>query len=375
MAEEAENGQEKTERPTEKRLREAREKGQVARSRELATAAVFVSAVVATLAAGGWMAAAAARWMRAGLALDPGRLGDTSTLAGRFADSLLDLLWTVSPVLLAALLGALLAPLAMGGIRFSGKAIVPKPDKLDPIKGLKRIYGRDGLAELVKSLLRVLLIAALSGAAIVSIAPEFVRLMHQPLGPAAGHGFAMAIRVTLAMSAGLLLLAALDVPYQLWSHRRKLMMTRQELRDELKETEGRPEVKAKIRRQQQAMAQRRMMEAIPGADVVLVNPTHYAVALAYDGQRMRAPRVVAKGAGPIAQAIRDRAEQHRVPIVSAPPLARVLYRHVEIGQEIPVTLYSAVAQILGYVHQLRAWRRYGGRMPDPPALDAIDEGR
>ncbi|PKM01595.1 MAG: flagellar biosynthesis protein FlhB, partial [Gammaproteobacteria bacterium HGW-Gammaproteobacteria-7] len=267
MAEESESGQEKTEEPTHKRLTDAREKGQMARSRELATAAVFGFATLAVWGFGETMAQSAGQWLRACLSLEPGSWNDANFLTSRFGVLMASLLTAVSPILLASLIGAFVGPTALGGIRFSAKAITPDLTKLDPAKGLKRIYGTDGLAELVKSIFRVLLIAGISGATIVVIAPQFIGLMHEPLGNAAGHGFQLMLWVMFAICAGLLVLAGADTPYQLWSHRKKLRMTRQELRDEMKETEGRPEVKGKIRRLQQMMAQGRMMEAVPSADV------------------------------------------------------------------------------------------------------------
>lgn len=374
MAQESEDGQEKTEQPSEKKLREAREQGQIARSRELATVAVFGMATLVLMGMGGWMGRAAAGWMRDALTLEPGLAGQGRGLLSRFGELLAGLLAAVSPLILACLVAGFIAPVLMGGLHFSAKPLVPDLTKLDPLKGLKRIYGRDGLAELLKSILRVLLIAGVAAATIHAIAPRFIGLVHQSLEPAAAEGFALVLRVMLAIGGGLLLLAAIDVPYQRWSHRQKLMMTRQELLDEFKETEGRPEVKARIRRVQQEVSQRRMMQAVPTADVILVNPTHYAVALKYEAGKMRAPRVVAKGVDEVARIIREVAERNAVPIVSAPPLARALYRQVKIGQEIPVTLYAAVAQILGYVFQLRAWRRHGGRMPELPEVKLPDAG-
>lgn len=372
MAEESESGQEKTEEPTEKRLREAREKGQVARSKELGTAAVFVVGTFALLAFGGWMAGAAGDWMRHALSFEPGIADVGRGLPARFGELLLRLLFAIWPLVAACFLASFIPPALMGGFNFSSKALVPDLKKLDPLKGLKRIYGRDGAMELFKSVLRVLFISGFAAIAMIWAAPRFVTLMHQPLGPAAADGFGLALRTMIAMGVGLMVLAAIDAPYQRWSHRKKLMMTRQELRDELKETEGRPEVKAKIRRLQQEMSQRRMMEDVPRADVILVNPTHYAVALRYTAGQTRAPVLLAKGTDEIARIIREIGEKHRVPIVSSPPLARALYRQVDIGREIPVDLYAAVAQILSYVYQLRAFRQHGGRLPEPPQVD-VDE--
>lgn len=366
MAQESEDGQEKTEEPTEKRLRESREKGQVARSKELATAAIFGMATAVLLAFGGWLSARGGRWMREAMDFQLYREGGQIDLPARFGELLGQAFIAVSPLILACLAACFVAPALMGGFNFATKALTPDLKKIDPLKGLKRIYGRDGLVELLKSIGRVLLVAGLAGAAVIYAAPRFVGLVNQPLGEAAADGFRLVFLTMIAIAVGLFLLAAIDMPYQLWSHRQKLKMTRQEVREELKQTEGRPEVKAKIREAQQMLSQRRMMEDIPVASVVLVNPTHFAVALKYQAGTTRAPLVVAKGVDEIARVIREVADRHGVPIVSSPALARSLYRQVDIGREIPVQLYSAVAQILSYVYQLRAVRRHGGEAPELP---------
>ena len=375
MAEGEDSGQDRTEEPTEKRLREAREQGQVPRSRELSTAAVFGAAAITFFSLGGWMGQRATTWLSDYLSGFHESRADTARLSTHFFVALGDLLWIAMPIAGACVLAGILAPLMLGGLSWSNKPLTPDFSKLDPIKGLKRIYGREGLAELLRSLLRVAVIGGFGSYTILGAAPELVALMHEPLEAAVGHGFRLALSIVVAMAIGLLLIALLDVPYQLWSHRQKLLMTRQQLRDEMKESEGSPEVKGKIRRLQQEVSQRRMMEAIPQADAVLVNPTHYAVAVEYKAGQMRAPTVVAKGVDEVAAIIRKLAEKHRVPIVSSPPLARSLYRQVPIGREIPVNLYAAVAQVLTYVYQLRQWRRHGGRYPDMPPIQVPDDPR
>lgn len=373
MAEDNDSGQDKTEQPTEKRLQDAREQGQIPRSRELATAAVFGAGVLALMSFGPWIGAQAATWMQTALQ----RIGDRALsgegLAWHYFELLARLLLIVAPIALCALLGALLAPTVMGGISWSSKALLPDFSKLDPVKGLQRIYGREGVAELVRSILRVLVLGGFGGYAIGQIAPQLLALMHEPLIHAVGHGFDMAVNILLAMAGGLLLIALIDAPYQRWSYTQRLLMSRQELRDEMKESEGSPELKGRIRRLQQEISQRRMMEAVPTADAVLVNPTHYAVAISYQAQKMKAPQVVAKGVDLIAQTIREVAERHQVPIVSSPALARSLYRQVPIGREIPVNLYAAIAQVLHYVYQLRRWRRHGGPRPDWTPVALPDE--
>lgn len=369
---ENENGQEKTEEPSLKRLQDAREKGDVPRSRELATVAVFGAGVASLLAMGGSVTARAQDWMRSALSPDMAMLESPQTMFGYTGELLLGFMWILAPLLVATLLACFLAPAVMGGFNFASKGLVPDLKKLDPMAGLKRIYGPEGLAELVKSLLRVLLVG---GAATLFLWPAMPRLgamLHQPLEQAAAGGMKFALWMLMATTAAMLLVALVDAPYQRWNWRRKLMMTRQELREEMKESEGRPEVKGRIRQLQHEMSQRRMMEDLPTADVVVVNPTHYAVALKYDGDAMRAPRVIAKGIDEMALRIREVAGQHRITLVEAPPLARVLYREADIGQEIPVKLYAAVAQVLSYVYQLRTWRA-GTPQPQLAALE-VDEG-
>lgn len=373
MAEGDEGGQDKTEQPSEKRLRESREQGQVARSKELSTAAVFGSAVLALMWFGDWMGPRAASWLREALSRVAERSSDTRQFPSVFLEMLLSLLWAMWPLVVFCLLAGILAPAALGGIHWSGKPLIPDFSKLDPMKGLQRIYGREGVAELIRSLLRIAVIGLFGGYAVFDIAPGLIALMHEPLQSGVQHGFAMVLKILMAMAGGLLLIALIDAPYQFWSHRQKLLMTRQELRDEMKESEGSPEVKGKIRRLQQEMAQGQMMAAVPTADAILVNPTHYAVAIAYDASQMRAPKVVAKGVDQIAMTIREVAERHQVPIVSSPALARTLYSQVQIGREIPVNLYAAIAQVLTYVYQLRQWRRRGGRYPELPIISLPDE--
>ncbi|QDW65540.1 flagellar biosynthesis protein FlhB [Luteimonas granuli] len=368
---ENENGQEKTEQPSDKRIREAREKGNVPRSRELSTAAVFGGGVAALLSFGGGLAARALDWMRGALSLDRALLESPDRLFGHVGELVLGFMVILAPFVLVTLLACFVAPALMGGLNFAGKGLVPDPKRLDPMAGLKRIYGPEGLAELLKSLLRVVLVGS---AAALFLVPGMHRLRampNQPLELAARNGLQFALWLLMATAAALWLLALMDAPYQKWNWRRKLKMTRQELREEMKESEGKPEVKGRIRQLQQQMSQRRMMEDVPGADVIVVNPTHYAVALKYDSS-MRAPKVVAKGVDELALRIREVGEAHRLAVVSAPPLARVLYREGEIGQEIPVKLYSAVAQVLSYVYQLRSWRP-GTPQPRLAGVD-VDEG-
>lgn len=364
---ENEQAGEKTELPTEKRLREAREQGNLPRSREMATAAVFTAAVLALLALSGSMGSAALEWMKGALAPDPGLLKSPGALFGHAGWLLLKLMLAFTPLILVCLAAGFIAPVVMGGLRFSNKALMPDVKRLNPMSGLKRLYGAEAVAELVKSLLRVAFVGVAAGLCIWQGMDSLRGLLHQPLEGAIRHGLGFTLKLLLATAGAMALLAAIDAPYQKWNWLRKLKMTREELRRELKESEGSPEVKGRIRQMQMQLSQRRMMEAVPSADVVVVNPTHYAVALKYEGGRMNAPTVVARGVDELALRIRQVADGNKVAIISAPPLARALYREGQLGKEIPVRLYSAVAQVLSYVYQLRQWRT--GPMPPQPAFD------
>lgn len=367
--------EDKTELPTEKRLREAREKGNVPRSRELANVAVLGCAVLALKATAGSIGATSMDWMRGALTIDPAILGTQERLLPHAAGLFGKLMLTMAPLLLAALAACAIAPAAMGSLRFAGQSLKPDFNRLNPKNGLGRIYGKEGMAELVRSLLRVLLIG---GVGIWMVYHAFSSLLSMPLASleqSVAGGVHMAMNALLAMVGALGLLALIDVPWQHIQYRNKLKMTKQEIRDEYKESEGNPELKARVRQVQAQMSRGRMMDAVPTADVVLVNPTHYAVALKYSAEGgMRAPVVVAKGTDELALAIRSIADSHRIAIVEAPPLARSLYRQAQVDQEIPVKLYAAVAQVLSYVYQLRAWAPGRGPMPSLAELDAGPEG-
>lgn len=373
MAEESESGQERTEEATPRRLQQARERGDHPRSQELATAAVFLGALLTLLALGGWIAGAFRGWFIHRLQLVAQGQGMADQLLHAFGISLLEALAYASPVILACLLAGFIAPAVMG-FGFSSEALSPNLERLSPLAGIKRLWGTQAIGELVKSVLRVLLLGSIAVAYFRIAYPDLLALMHEPLDTAVPRGAGMILGLMLAMGLGIGLLAALDAPFQWWQWKRRLRMTRQELIEEMKESEGRPEVKSQIRRLQQEMSRKRMMDEVPRADVVVVNPTHYAVAIRYDGSRMRAPQVVAKGVDEVALNIRRVAEEARVAVVSAPPLARALNAQVALGQEIPVKLYQAVAQVLSYVYQLKHWHPARGPMPSLPDFRDLEEG-
>jgi flagellar biosynthetic protein FlhB len=365
--------QDRTEEATAKRREDARRKGQVPRSVELSAASVLLAAGATLYLAAGPLGGALAATMRRGLSFDARLLADEGAAIAAFRSSMIDALLACFPLLGMTLLAALVAPAMIGGWNFSAEALGFRGGRISPLAGLQRMFSLRSLVELGKSLAKFGLVA---GAAVTVLTLQYAEI--QQLGRTSVEegirgSLALSGQALLAMAAAIGVIAALDAPYQVWQHAQDLRMTRQELRDESKETEGSPEVRGRIRSAQQAMARRRMMADVPGADVVVTNPTHYSVALRYDERSMRAPVVVAKGAGVIAARIREVAAEHGVPLVEAPPLARVLYRSVEIGMEVPTALYAAVAQILTYVFQLRTSVERGTRPPEPPAIDPAVE--
>lgn len=365
--------QERTERATPKRLRDAREKGQVARSRELSAALVMSSGAAALLFLPGPLAGGLLEIMRGGLSR-PGHMSlEPGLLPRALAEAISAAIWALAPYLVVLLAIAVLAPLLMGGWSFSLKPLAPKLDKLSPAKGLKRVFGPRGLVELLKAFAKAALVTGAAVALLLHWAPDLLALGTTPVEQAIGQAGRLAGLALFLLSLSLLLIAAVDVPFQLWHHAKQLRMTRQEVREELKDTEGRPEVKSRIRGLQQEVARRRMMQDVPTADVVVTNPTHYAVALKYDEHAMRAPVVVAKGADAVAARIRQIASEHRVTLCEAPPLARALYRSTDIGAEIPPRLYVAVAQLLTWVYQVRTARDQGAHIPPLPDLEPVDE--
>ena len=364
MAEESDL--EKSESPTPRRLEKAREEGQVARSRELSTFALLAAGV-----AGMWMTAdrisqGFAQLMRHGMQFEPGTALDTRRMLSYAAHSGADALMVIAPLFIVLMIASLAAPMALGGWLFTTKSLAPNFGRLNVLKGLGRMFSTQGLVELVKAVAKTTLVGAVAYWAIARDKDAVMGLMTQPPRAALPYVGEMIVVCCAFIVASLLLVTAIDIPFQLWQHHKKLRMTKEEVRQENKETEGDPHVKAHIRQLQRQAARRRMMQDVPKADVIVTNPTHFAVALEYK-DNMSAPRVLAKGTDLVAQRIREMATEHRIPILEAPPLARALHRHVEIGHEIPATLYTAVAEVLAWVFQLRRWRTEGGVEPMTPS--------
>lgn len=373
MAEES--GAEKTEQPSGKRLNDAREKGQVPRSKEFTTVIVLIASAVAMLFIGEHIIRSMAEIMSKSFKFSRKELFDTNTLTEHLLYTLDTISFDLGTFLAITILAALIAPASIGGWNFSTQALGFKPEKMDPLKGLIRIFGPQGLIELVKALGKFILIGAISTMILWSLRDQLLTLGMQDVDVAMADLGYLVVWVFLAISSSLILIALIDVPFQHWNHIRQLKMTKQEVKDESKETNGNPEVKGRIRRLQIEMSQRRMMQDIPQADVIITNPTHYAVALRYDQAGAGAPVVIAKGADLIAQQIRQVGEAHKVPVLSAPPLTRAIYFSTEIGEEIPSGLYIAVAQVLAFVFQLRRYNTRGGNKPyiNPEDLPIPDD--
>ncbi len=309
--------------------------------------------------------------LRRGFAFDHSLIGREDIIISYFGGQAMTAITMLAPLLIILLLTALLAPATIGGWNFSAQALQPKFERLDPIKGIKRVFGPKGLMELLKTLGKFLVVGIAAAILIYNLSDRFAHLAALDSVPAMAEATSMVAFALIVLSATLLLIAAIDVPFQLYQHTKQMRMTRQEVRDEMKQTEGKPEVKSKIRQLQQEIASRRMMEEVPKADVVVTNPTHFAVALQYQAGQMDAPVVVAKGTDLIAGAIKRVAEEAGVPLLEAPPLARALYHSTDIGQPIPAGLYVAVAEVLSWVYQIR--RLPGSAQEPPPPKVDVDE--
>ncbi len=368
MAAENEDGQERTESATPKRLEEARKKGQIPRSRDLTAAAVLMTGGIALSSMGGQVGGALTSLMKRGLSITREEALDPTQIVPTLTGSALDGLLATLPVLGLMLVAALLAPLVLGGWNFSTQALAPQFKRLNPLSGVKRLFEMRALVELLKALAKFGIVALIAALVLWKDAAELLALGREPTPQAIMHAIRLSGSALILISAGMLVIAGFDVPYQLWQHAKNLKMTREEVRREMKESEGSPEVKGKIRQLQQQMARQRMMADVPKADVIVTNPTHFAVALKYDEKRMRAPIVIAKGVDLVAARIREIATEHSVPIFEAPPLARVLYKNVDIGGEVPSSVYVAVAQVLSYIYQLKVARKSGGRPPERPVV-------
>lgn len=370
---------EKTEDASPRRLEKAREEGDVPRSKELATFAVLMTAGAGLWATGGNLTGHLSTMLASSLSLTREQIYNPNVLIERITTDIGAVLLACLPLALAIMLVALAAPMAIGGFNFTAKAFMPNFGKLNPISGLGNIISANALVELLKAVAKTVLVGCVAYVVVMSQKDAVIGLAVEPLGSGAGHVADMVAHAFLFIVGSLGVVALIDAPYQVWHYGNKLKMTRQEMIQESKESDGNPQIKGKIRQMQRQMARNRMMQNVPTADVVVTNPTHYAVALKYTDGQGGAPRVVAKGADEVAAKIRELAREHKVALLEAPALARALYKHTEIDDEIPEKLYSAVAEVLAYVFQLRNYNKAGGHYPDrptklpvPPEMDPLN---
>jgi len=371
---------ERTEPASEKRLRQAREDGDIPRSREVATFTVLMTAGAGLWMMGGGLVDKLSTVLERGLSLDREQVYNPNVLIERIAADVGGVLLACLPLAGAVMLMMLASPMLIGGWNFSAKAFTPNFAKLNPLRGLGNMVSTNALVELLKAVAKTLLVGAVAWFVMMSQKDAVIGLVTEPFGTAAPHLGGLLAKAFLTMVGALGAIAILDGPYQMWHYADKLKMTRQEVIQESKESDGNPQIKGKIRQLQREMARKRMMANVPTADVVVTNPTHFAVALKYaEGQR-GAPRVVAKGTDEVAAKIREIAKEHKVAMLEAPALARALYKHTDIDDEIPEALYSAVAEVLAYVYQLRAYSKgtldqYPDRprkLPVPPEMDPFN---
>ncbi|MCL1124376.1 flagellar biosynthesis protein FlhB [Shewanella surugensis] len=357
------SSQEKTEQASDHKREKAKKEGQVARSQELGTSAVLISAALGLMMTGQDIAIAMKRITSSLMSLTRAQIFDdhTSLLIWRDIGSELVLPLFGFIAFLAVI--AFAGNIALGGLSFSVSAFMPKPSKMSPIAGFKRMFGTKALVELTKGVAKFAVVASMAYALLGLYLDEILALSQDHLPGNIYHALELTAWIFILLCASTLLIVIIDVPFQIWDHNKKLKMTKQELKDEHKNMEGKPEVKGRIRQMQREMAQQRMMKDVPNADVIIVNPDHYAVAVKYDAARSKAPFVVAKGVDEVAFNIREIARHHKITIVSAPPLARAVYHSTKINQDIPEGLFTAVAQVLAYVFQLREYHKGKGRKP------------
>lgn len=362
----------KSEQPTDSKLKKAKEKGQIPRSRELTSLMILLVGIMLFWIMGTNFVSKLKTIIQQAMLIAL-RTDDDKQIIFNLINLLTAGFWAILPIFVGLVIVAIIAPLSVGGLLFSLQSIKPNLGKLNPISGFKRLFSLRIFSELFKSILKVVLIAFAAALFLIHQFPNMLALPSMYLNNALSQVMQLLIYASLLIVLALIPMVGFDIFYQIWSNLKKLKMSKQEVKDEFKEQEGNPQIKGRIRQMQQAIARRRMMKDVPKANVIVTNPTHYAVALQYDEKTMSAPKILAKGTDNIASKIKQIAQEHQIPQLEAPPLARALYRHGEIGKSIPAELYAAVAQILAWVYQLKRWHRYGGEKPLKPTNLSIPE--
>ncbi|WP_148714871.1 flagellar biosynthesis protein FlhB [Chitinolyticbacter meiyuanensis] len=353
---------EKTESATPRRLEEARRKGQIPRSQELSTFTVLLAGLVAILVMGPDLMDVFRQLFISELTFDRAELKNPEVMLTQFIAACGEALKAVLPLFLVCAVVAIITPLAIGGLLLTTETLVPNFARMNPMTGLKRMFSVRSLVEMTKTILKSALIGGVAAAVLWHEKEQFIQLISMPEDVGFHYLWQMIRHTLLLVVGGMMLIPLIDVPYQLWDYYKGLRMTKEEVKREYKEQEGDPQVKGRIRQLQREAARKRMMANIPKADVIVTNPTHYAVALQYTS-KMRAPVVVAKGAFLLAERIIEIGQEHKVTVVRTPPFARALYHHAELGEEIPAALYTAAAEVLAYIFQLREFRKHGGLEP------------
>ena len=365
---EADSGQERTEQPTSKRLEQAREKGQVARSKELGTAAVLLAASVGFAITGPAIATSLYNMMKQIFTMERAQIFDTNSMYRVWGVVGNELAWSLFSFIALLALVSFLGNIVLGGMSFSVKAFMPKGSKMNPMNGFKRMFGTQALVELTKGIAKFSVVAVAAYLLLDIYFYDILTLSSDHLPGNVYHALDLLVWMFIVLCSSMLLIVVIDVPFQIWNHNKQLKMTKQEIKDEYKDSEGQPEIKGRVRQMQREIAQRRMMAEVPNADVIVVNPEHYAVAVKYDVSRSSAPFLIAKGVDDVAFKIREIAREHDVAIVSAPPLARAIYHTTKVDQQVPEGLFTAVAQELAYVFQLKQYQKGKGRRPTPVPL-------
>jgi flagellar biosynthetic protein FlhB len=373
MAEENEEGQEKTEDPTPRRIEKAKEEGQVARSKELNTAALLIIGTGGLLVFGTQIGKTMTDIMKSSFVIPREAIFDTNQMGLHLYRVAVDGGLAILPLLVTLFIAGIAGSIALGGWLISGKAIAPKFSRMSPLKGLKRMFSMKSLVELVKAVAKVSLVLFFAIILLRVQTDALLKIGDQATIPAMINSADIIGWTFFLLSCTMIIIAMLDVPFQIYDHTKNLRMTKQELKDEFKDTEGKPEVKGRIRQLQREISQRRMMQDVPEADVVITNPTHFSVALRYKPEKDAAPILLAKGADEVAMKIREIARKNDIEVVSAPPLARSVYYHTEIGDEVPSGLYMAVAQVLAYVFQIKQFKRRAATKPSMPEFPIPDD--
>lgn len=358
---------EKTEEPTAKKLTDARKKGQIARSKDLGTMFVLVGSAVALMIMGNSLVLALSAMMKRLFSLSRQETMDVHALSNVVLSGASAVVFPMLAIFAIIILAAFIGNTMLGGMAFSWEAMAPKANRLSPFAGFKRMFGAQAAVELLKSILKFFVVFFVAFTLLSGLFEQILGLSLEAIPTNFGHAVNMLLWMFLALALSIGIIVAIDAPYQVWNHSRQLKMTKQEIKDEYKSTEGNPEIKGRIKQTQYEMSQRRMMGEVPNSDVVITNPTHYSIALKYDPTVGGAPKLVAKGLDEMAMHIRTIAKENGVEIIQSAALARSLYYTAEIDQDIPEELYAAVAQVLAFIFQLNEHRKGKGKRPTPIA--------